>query len=141
EEGGILAERAAHDLFERLAFPLAALEQLVGRVDVGEMVLVVMVLQRLTRHVGRQRVVGIGKFGERKRHRCLLTHTWGVVKPQLGRPRGGSGGVQPSMLSPIITSSPGTRGGGVEWGTACAIVHAGNWLGGLHHGGLFSIAA
>src|SRR5262245_20778648 len=42
EEAGVLAVRALHDLFERLVFPLGALEQVVAVVDVGEVLLVVV---------------------------------------------------------------------------------------------------
>ena len=39
------------------------MQQLVGHIDIGGVVLVVVVLQRLGGHVGLQGVVGVGKFG------------------------------------------------------------------------------
>ena len=72
EEAGVLAERALDDLFERLAFQPGAFEQLVAVVDIGLVVLVVVIFERLARHVGRQRVVGIGQVGQLERHQVLL---------------------------------------------------------------------
>src|SRR3954452_11673801 len=72
EETGILAERALDHVLQRLAFPLAALEQVVAIIDVGEVVLVVVVFQRLARHVGSKRVVSVWKVRECKGHWVLL---------------------------------------------------------------------
>ena len=47
EQGGVLAEGALDDLLERLALPLGALERIIAVVDVGEMMLVMMVFERL----------------------------------------------------------------------------------------------
>lgn len=68
EEAGILAEGALDDLLEGLALPLRALQQVVAVVHVGEVVLVVVILQGFPRHVGLQRVVGVGKVREGERH-------------------------------------------------------------------------
>ena len=51
EDGGILAERALDDFLERLALPLCSLEHVVAVVDIGQVVLVVMKLERFARHV------------------------------------------------------------------------------------------
>ncbi len=68
EEAGILAERALHDLLEGLALEFGALQQVVAVVHISEVVLVVMVFQRLARHVRRKGVIGIGQIGKRERH-------------------------------------------------------------------------
>jgi hypothetical protein len=72
EQAGILAERALYHLLERLAFPLAALEQIIAVGDIGLVVLVVMIFQRFTRHVRGERIVCIREIGQRKRHGTLL---------------------------------------------------------------------
>ena len=72
EERLVLAEGGLDDLLDALAFELGALEQLVAGVDIGLVVLVVMKFERLLRHIGLQRVIGIGKFGECERHGALL---------------------------------------------------------------------
>ena len=66
EQSLVLAERPSHNLFNRLVFPFGALGQLIAVVDVGKMMLVVVVLERLARHVGRERIIGIGKLGQRE---------------------------------------------------------------------------
>ena len=66
EQSLVLAVRPFHNLFNRLVFPFGSLGQIIAVVDVGEMVLVVVVLERLARHVGRERIIGIGKFGQRE---------------------------------------------------------------------------
>ena len=68
EQAGILAEGALDDLLERFALEAGAFQQLVAVVDIGLVVLVVVIFQRLPRHVGRQRVVGIGQVGQLERH-------------------------------------------------------------------------
>src|SRR5208337_5171233 len=68
EYGRVLAERAFDDLLEGLALPFSALERGVAVVDVSQMVLVVMVFQRFTRHIGAQRVIGVGQIGQRETH-------------------------------------------------------------------------
>src|SRR5262249_53921878 len=72
EEAGILAERALHDVFERLVFPFRAGKQLVAVVDIGLVMLVVMIFERLARHVGGEGIVGIGEVGQRKGHGNVL---------------------------------------------------------------------
>jgi hypothetical protein len=66
EQPLVLAERPFHNLFNWLVVPFGALGQIIAVVDIGEMVLVVVVFERLTRHVGRERIVGIGKIGQRE---------------------------------------------------------------------------
>ena len=45
---------------------LAAFEEVVAVIDVGEVVLVMVILERLARHVGGERIVGIGQLGQRE---------------------------------------------------------------------------
>jgi hypothetical protein len=60
---------AAHDVFQRLAFPFGAGDQLVAVVDIGLVVQVVVILQRLAAHAKRgQRVMGIGQIGKGEGH-------------------------------------------------------------------------
>ena len=67
-DGGLVIG-ADDDLFERLALPLGPGNQLVAVVDIGLVVQVVVILERLARHTfGGQRVVSIGKIGERESH-------------------------------------------------------------------------
>ena len=66
EQTLVFAERPFHNLFDGLVFPFGALGQIIAVVDVGKMVLVVVVLERLARHVGRERIVGIRKLGQRE---------------------------------------------------------------------------
>src|SRR5215469_6993213 len=68
EEAGIAAEGALDHLFERLAFPLAAAQKLVCGLYIGFVVLVMVVFERLARHVGRQRIIRIGEIGKGERH-------------------------------------------------------------------------
>src|SRR3981189_939158 len=82
EEACILAETPLHHVFERFSFPLGSFEEVVAVVDVGEMVLVVMIFERLARHVGGERVVGVGKIRQRERHR---------IAPQMVKWAGGPG--------------------------------------------------
>ena len=53
--------------------------------------LVVMEFERFLRHVGLQRIVGVGQFGQGERHRRLLGFGWKArgSRPQLpgGLPR------------------------------------------------------
>ena len=72
EEAGVLAERAFDDVLERFALKPAAFQQLVAVVDIGLVVLVVVIFERLLRHVRRERVIGIGQVGQFERHRLLL---------------------------------------------------------------------
>jgi hypothetical protein len=68
EHRGVLAERALDDLLERLALPFGAFERGVAVIDISQMMLVVMIFERLARHDRRQRVVGIRKIGQREGH-------------------------------------------------------------------------
>src|SRR5262245_50591086 len=69
EEAGALSKRAFHDVFERFSFPLGSFDEVVGVVDIGQVMLVVVVFERLARHVGGERVILVRKVGQRKRHR------------------------------------------------------------------------
>ena len=65
------------DVLDALAVVLrAGAGELVAVVDVGEVMLVVMELQRLLRHVGRERVVGIREFGQLEGHRDISCRYW-----------------------------------------------------------------
>ncbi len=85
EEAGVLAERALDDLLERLAFEPAAFQQLVAVVDIGLVVLVVVIFERLARHIGRQCIMGVGQIGQLERHEISSSleqvefdeNTWG----------------------------------------------------------------
>ncbi len=70
EDRGVLAIGALDDLFERLALEFRALDGVVAVVDISEMVLVVVVLQRLLRHEGLERVMSIGKIRKSKGHQA-----------------------------------------------------------------------
>jgi hypothetical protein len=72
EEGLVLAVRALDDLLDAFAFQLRAFQEVVAGIDVGGVVLVVVILERLSRHVRLQGVVRIGQVGQGERHRRLL---------------------------------------------------------------------
>ncbi len=72
EHGRVLAVGALDDLLERFALEFRALDRVVAVVDVGEVVLVVVVLQRLLRHVGLEGVMRIGKIGQGKGGEVML---------------------------------------------------------------------
>jgi hypothetical protein len=57
EEAGIRVEGAFDHVLERLAVELGALHQIVAVVHIGEVVLVVVKLERLARHVRGERIV------------------------------------------------------------------------------------
>jgi hypothetical protein len=60
---------AGDDVFEALALPLGAGDQLVAVVDIGLVVDVVVILQRLLRHAETgERIVGVGKIGKFESH-------------------------------------------------------------------------
>ena len=60
---------AGDDIFQRLAFPFGAGNQLVAIVNIGLVVQVVVVFQRFGRHAfGGKCVVGIGQIGKFKSH-------------------------------------------------------------------------
>src|ERR1019366_9813936 len=69
EEAGILAEGAFHDLLERFTLQPAANQQLVAVIDIGLVVLVVVIFERLARHVGRQRRSEERRVGKEGRSR------------------------------------------------------------------------
>ena len=56
------------DLFERSVRKLPACDRGIGLVDIGLVMLAMVELQRFRRHVRRQRVLGIGKVGQRESH-------------------------------------------------------------------------
>lgn len=59
------ARRCRDDVLDGFVLPLGARDQLVAVVDIGLVVEVVVVLQRLLRHAeAGQRVMGIGKIGK-----------------------------------------------------------------------------
>src|SRR4029077_16433832 len=62
EETGILAERAFDDVLDRLVLPLGALGQIIAIGHISRVMLVVMVFEGLARHVGSERVVGVGEY-------------------------------------------------------------------------------
>ena len=62
EQAGMFAERAFDNVFERLAFPLRALQQVVAVVHISEMVLVMVEFEGFGRHIGRKGVIGIRQF-------------------------------------------------------------------------------
>jgi hypothetical protein len=72
EQRLVLAVGALDDLLQALVFQARAREQLVACLHIRVVVLVVMIFERFSRHIGLQRIVGIGKFGELKRHGALL---------------------------------------------------------------------
>jgi hypothetical protein len=78
EEAGILAERGLHHLLDRLAFHSGFGGELVAVVDIGLVVLVVVVFQRLLRHEGLQCLVVIGQWGQFKSH----GHTPSLIVPR-----------------------------------------------------------
>ncbi len=60
---------AAHHILEAGVFPLGASDQLVAVVDIGLVVQVVVIFQRLFRHAQRgKHVVGIGQIGKGEGH-------------------------------------------------------------------------
>ena len=64
------------DLLDGLAFETRAFEQLVAGIDIGLVVLVVVELEGLLRHVGAERVVGVGQFGQGEGHRQVSRVWW-----------------------------------------------------------------
>ena len=109
EHGGVLAERAFHDFLERLAFPFGAFERGIAVVDVGEVVFVVMKFEGFCRHVGFQRVVRIGEFGQREGHEMAPWEVRGEIEnPRLWRPRGAL--FSPRTPAPQLRGNPSLRG-------------------------------
>src|SRR5689334_7900910 len=72
EEAGVLTERSFDDFLERFAFEPAAFEKFIAIIDVGFVMLVVMIFERLARHVGSKRIMSVGKVGQLERHHFLL---------------------------------------------------------------------
>src|SRR3984893_10287149 len=68
EERRILAERALDDLLERFALEFGAFQQIIAVGHIGLMMLVMMIFQRFLRHMGGERIIGIGKVGKREGH-------------------------------------------------------------------------
>jgi len=72
EHGRVLAVRGLDDLLERLALEFRALDRVVAVGDVSQMMLVMVIFERLLRHEGLERIVGVGQIGKGKGHRPLL---------------------------------------------------------------------
>ena len=72
EELRILAVGLLDDLLERQPVHAGLGGQLVAVVDIGLVVLVVVILERLLRHVRLQRLVVVGKIGKGESHGSLL---------------------------------------------------------------------
>jgi hypothetical protein len=68
EQRRVLAERALDDVVERPDLEFGALQQVVAVGDIGLMMLVAVIFQRLLRYLRRERVVGIRQFGKREGH-------------------------------------------------------------------------
>src|SRR5450759_2650033 len=71
EERRILAERAFDNLFERLVLEFGAFQQIVTVGYISLVMLVVMILQRFLRHMGLERVVGVGQIGKLEGHEVM----------------------------------------------------------------------
>jgi hypothetical protein len=98
---------AGHDLLDRFAFPFGPGDQLVAVVDIGLVVDVVVVFQRLLAHaMGGQRVMGIGQIGQFESHRGPPRVGCGsaVRKGSDARrqPPVGPGAVQLGMTAPLL---------------------------------------
>ena len=68
EEARVLAERALQDFLDRLVLPLGALGEIIAIGHVGLVVLVVVIFERLARHMRGQCVIGIGQFRQGECH-------------------------------------------------------------------------
>ena len=68
EEAGILAVGLLDDLFQRQAFQTGILEEVVAVGHIGLVMLVVVKLERFSRHERRQRVVSIREGGQFEGH-------------------------------------------------------------------------
>ena len=64
---------AFHDLLEALALEFRTLQQLVAGGDIGLMVLVVVVFERLGRHIRLKRVICVGQLGKAEGHVDFLS--------------------------------------------------------------------
>ena len=78
EHGRIFAERALDDLFERFALEFGPLDRVVAVGDIGLMMLVVVILQRLLGHIGAKSVMGIRQVGQREGHGVMSAKWWGT---------------------------------------------------------------
>ena len=74
EQRYILAVSLLNDFFQGLAFEAAILQKIIGRGDIGGVMLVMMVFESLLGQIGLERLVRIGKIGQGKRH--LGTPRW-----------------------------------------------------------------
>src|SRR5690606_30520222 len=84
--------------------------------DIGVVVLVVMELERFGRHVGLQRIVGVGKVRQLESHRSLLLSGWGKAPPARGgaglsERRIGAGEASGNRLSPGRSARAGKAAG------------------------------
>lgn len=68
EERRILAERPLHNLFERFVLEFGAFQQIIAVVDIGQVMLVVVKLQRFLRHVGLECIVCVRQIGKFEGH-------------------------------------------------------------------------
>src|SRR5689334_3336993 len=85
EHGSVLAERSLDDLLEGFAFEFGPLDRVVAVGDIGLMMLVVVILQRLLGHVGAKGVMGIRQVGQREGHGVLSANV-GVLGVTNGPP-------------------------------------------------------
>ena len=76
EEAGVLAVALLDDLFEAFALETGVLQQVVAVGDVGLVVLVVVVLERLLAHVRAESVIGVGQGGKFESHSGCLLRGW-----------------------------------------------------------------
>jgi hypothetical protein len=83
EERHILAETFLDDFLEGSAFQTAALNKIVGRGNIGMVMFVMVIFERLPGQIGLKRIIGIRKIGEGKRHRKLLNEKSKMAKPAL----------------------------------------------------------
>ena len=82
EEAWVLAECAFHHFLDRLVLPLRAFGEVVAGGHVGLVVLVVVIFERLARHVRGERVVGIRQVGQGECH-------WSTPQCETGSGRAG----------------------------------------------------
>src|ERR1700730_4327154 len=87
EESGVLAKGTLDDILERFALPLGAFEQIVGVVDVSEVMFVVVIFKRFARHVRGKRLMRIGQIGQRKRHREFSSSWVSITVKATDRPK------------------------------------------------------
>ena len=68
EEARILAVGSLDDLLEALALKIGTRQQLVAVVDISLVVLIVVKFECFRRHVGSQRIVGVGQIRKFEGH-------------------------------------------------------------------------